>query len=86
MLKYFADLQRPCHSYWQGFAYLEFLEVDAVQNALGLNDSVLRGRQIKARNLAALVMNIAGATSVLSGLCASQHVNMPLRRICLREA
>ncbi len=31
----------------QGFAYVEFLEVDAVQNAVLLDNSELRGRQIK---------------------------------------
>lgn len=31
----------------KGFAYIEFLELDAVANALLLNDSELRGRQIK---------------------------------------
>ena len=32
----------------QGYAYVEFLEVDAVEAALLLNESELRGRQIKA--------------------------------------
>jgi RNA recognition motif-containing protein len=31
----------------QGFAYVEFLEADAVEAAVLLNDSELRGRQIK---------------------------------------
>lgn len=31
----------------KGYAYIEFLEVDAVANAVLLNDSELRGRQIK---------------------------------------
>lgn len=31
----------------KGFAYVEFLEVDAVQNALLLNESELHGRQLK---------------------------------------
>lgn len=31
----------------KGFAYVEFVEVDAVQNALLLNESELHGRQIK---------------------------------------
>ena len=31
----------------QGYAYIEFLEVDAVQNALLLDGSELRGRQLK---------------------------------------
>ncbi|EFJ23874.1 hypothetical protein SELMODRAFT_102545 [Selaginella moellendorffii] len=33
----------------KGFAYVEFLEVEAVQNALILNESELHGRPIKAR-------------------------------------
>ena len=32
---------------WSGFAYVEFVEVDAVQNALLLNESELHGRQLK---------------------------------------
>ena len=31
----------------KGFAYVEFIEVDAVQNALILNESELHGRQLK---------------------------------------
>jgi hypothetical protein len=31
----------------QGFAYVEFLEVDAVSNAVLLDNTELRGRQIK---------------------------------------
>ncbi|XP_059640534.1 polyadenylate-binding protein 2 isoform X2 [Cornus florida] len=31
----------------KGFAYVEFLEVEAVQEALSLNESELRGRQLK---------------------------------------
>lgn len=31
----------------KGFAYIEFLEVDAVQNAIMLDNSELRGRQIR---------------------------------------
>lgn len=32
----------------KGFAYVEFLEVEAVQEALVLNESELHGRQLKA--------------------------------------
>jgi hypothetical protein len=35
----------------QGFAYIEFLEADAVDNAIMLDNSELRGRQIKVRCL-----------------------------------
>ena len=31
----------------KGFAYVEFVEVEAVQNALLLNESELHGRQLK---------------------------------------
>jgi polyadenylate-binding protein 2 len=31
----------------KGFAYVEFVEVDAIQNALLLNESELHGRQLK---------------------------------------
>ncbi|ESR39594.1 hypothetical protein CICLE_v100264481mg, partial [Citrus x clementina] len=31
----------------KGFAYVEFLEIDAVQEALQLNESELHGRQLK---------------------------------------
>ncbi len=35
----------------QGYAYVEFLEVDAVQNAVLLDNSDLRGRQLKVRGV-----------------------------------
>lgn len=35
----------------KGFAYVEFVEVDAVQNALLLNESELHGRQLKVLDL-----------------------------------
>lgn len=31
----------------KGFAYVEFVEIEAVQNALLLNESELHGRQLK---------------------------------------
>ena len=34
----------------KGFAYVEFVEIDAVQNALLLNESELHGRQLKVLN------------------------------------
>lgn len=33
----------------KGFAYVEFVEVEAIQEALKLNESELHGRQIKVR-------------------------------------
>lgn len=33
----------------KGFAYVEFVEVEAVQEALVLNESELHGRQLKVR-------------------------------------
>ncbi|XP_042379042.1 polyadenylate-binding protein 2-like isoform X2 [Zingiber officinale] len=41
----------------KGFAYVEFLEVEAVQEALQLNESELHGRQIK---VAAKRTNVPG--------------------------
>jgi hypothetical protein len=38
-----------CCALSQGFAYIEFLEADAVDNAIMLDNSELRGRQIKVR-------------------------------------
>ena len=35
----------------KGFAYVEFVEVDAIQNAVLLNESELHGRQLKVYNL-----------------------------------
>eukprot|EP01018_Ginkgo_biloba_P017968 Gb_10798 [translate_table: standard] len=35
------------HGHPKGFAYVEFLEVEAVQNAVLLNESELHGRQLK---------------------------------------
>lgn len=34
----------------KGFAYVEFLELEAVQEALKLNESFLHGRRIRVRN------------------------------------
>lgn len=34
----------------KGFAYVEFLELEAVQEALKLNESFLHSRRIKVRN------------------------------------
>jgi RNA recognition motif-containing protein len=35
----------------KGFAYVEFVEVEAVQEAIKLNESELHGRQLKVRIL-----------------------------------
>jgi len=51
----------------QGFAYVEFLEVDAVSNAVLLDNTELRGRQIKVRGWARLARHaqmIAAARAV----------------------
>uniref|UniRef100_A0A2P2M8I8 RRM domain-containing protein n=1 Tax=Rhizophora mucronata TaxID=61149 RepID=A0A2P2M8I8_RHIMU len=42
----------------KGFAYVEFVENDAVQNALLLNESELHGRQLKVLGTISLVVNI----------------------------
>ena len=34
----------------QGFAYIEFADSEAVENALLLNESLFKGRELKARN------------------------------------
>ena len=39
----------------KGFAYVEFLEQEAVQEALNLNESELHGRQIKVQKYLAVV-------------------------------
>lgn len=38
----------------KGFAYVEFVETEAVQNALMLNESELHGRPIKVLNVSCL--------------------------------
>jgi len=38
----------------KGFAYVEFVEVEAVQEAIKLNESELHGRQLKVRILVLL--------------------------------
>lgn len=40
----------------KGYAYVEFLEVEAVQEALSLNESELHGRQLKVRELEAIAV------------------------------
>ena len=42
----------------KGFAYVEFVEVDAVQNALLLNESELHGRQLKVPSFILLLLMI----------------------------
>lgn len=42
-----AACPRACVRARQGFAYVEFLEVDAVSNAIMLDNTELRGRQLK---------------------------------------
>jgi RNA recognition motif-containing protein len=38
----------------KGFAYVEFLEVEAVQEALALNESELHGRQLKVSHYSSI--------------------------------
>lgn len=38
------------HGHPKGYAYVEFLEVEAVQNALQLNDTELHDRRLKVQN------------------------------------
>ena len=42
----------------KGFAYVEFVEVDAIQNALLLNESELHGRQLKVRFFVTFICSI----------------------------
>lgn len=42
----------------KGYAYIEFLEVQAVQEALLLNESELHGRQLKVRTRGSCLKNI----------------------------
>lgn len=42
----------------KGFAYVEFVEVDAVQNALLLNESELHGRQLKVFGFVTLEISV----------------------------
>ena len=43
----------------KGFAYVEFVEQDAVQQALQLNESELHGRQLKVFKVGLLHLNLA---------------------------
>lgn len=61
----------------KGFAYVEFVEIDAVQNALLLNESELHGRQLKVFLHGLLAVNChvnllyhnRGAFGLSSGVC-----------------
>ena len=43
----------------KGFAYVEFVEVDAIQNALLLNESELHGRQLKVCQLLQMKISLS---------------------------
>ena len=57
----------------KGFAYVEFVEVEAVQNAVLLNESELHGRQIKVNQIKTLfhflefIFLLLGGLTVVSG-------------------
>lgn len=56
MPRHHSDRSRrsqSCPACVQGFAYVEFVEVDAVSNAMLLDNTALRGREIKVRMAAA---------------------------------
>jgi RNA recognition motif-containing protein len=40
----------------KGFAYVEFLDIEAVQNALQLNDTELHGRRLKVKKFISLMI------------------------------
>ncbi|XP_059461564.1 polyadenylate-binding protein 2-like [Corylus avellana] len=60
----------------KGFAYVEFVEVDAVQNALLLNESELHGRQLK---VSAKRTNIPGMKQY-RGRRPNPYLGFPSRR------
>ncbi|KAF6158878.1 hypothetical protein GIB67_012295 [Kingdonia uniflora] len=60
----------------KGFAYVEFVEVDAIQNALLLNESELHGRQLK---ISAKRTNVPGMKQY-RGRRASPYVGFRGRR------
>jgi RNA recognition motif-containing protein len=63
----------------KGFAYVEFLEQEAVQEALNLNESELHGRQIKVQtylaevqcNLKSSIALLNDAQSYIFALCST---------------
>ncbi|KMZ58497.1 Polyadenylate-binding protein family protein [Zostera marina] len=60
----------------KGFAYVEFVELDAIQNALLLNDSELHGRQLK---VSAKRTNVPGMKQY-RGRRPSPYFGFPSRR------
>ncbi|ONK58843.1 uncharacterized protein A4U43_C08F310 [Asparagus officinalis] len=60
----------------KGFAYVEFVEVEAVQNALPLNESELHGRQLK---VSAKRTNVPGMKQY-RGRRASPYMGFQSRR------
>uniref|UniRef100_A0A0E0L9E7 RRM domain-containing protein n=1 Tax=Oryza punctata TaxID=4537 RepID=A0A0E0L9E7_ORYPU len=57
----------------KGFAYVEFLEVEAVQEAVKLNESELHGRQIKPP----IWHTDSPSTSIYSNQVAPKRTNVP---------
>lgn len=49
----------------KGYAYVEFLEVEAVQEALALNESELHGRQLKVTQRGCCYLKISSISSVI---------------------
>lgn len=55
----------------QGFAYVEFMETDAVDNAIMLDNTELRGRPIKVRAAAPAVAVAAAASAAVAPAAAT---------------
>jgi hypothetical protein len=68
-----------CCAFSQGFAYIEFLEADAVDNAIMLDNSELRGRQIKVRALNFPVMGSGNLALTTYPLSPHQSPTQPQR-------
>ena len=72
----------------QAFAYIEFLEPEAVPNAVLLNDSELHGRQLKVRTVF-LLLELAPAALVwlcLPFAAAGQVQSLPAAHFCALAA
>jgi RNA recognition motif-containing protein len=60
----------------KGFAYVEFLELEAVQEALNLKESELHGRQIKVR-----IIHQASSFEYLFEQCLTFELNSTFTRL-----
>ncbi|KAB2078790.1 hypothetical protein ES319_A06G188200v1 [Gossypium barbadense] len=65
----------------KGFAYVEFVEVDAVQSALLLNESELHGHQLKVPSLFTLHSSTAAATTLEQAGCCITCITSGLQSV-----